>query len=402
MTVKHLKSKIHYIWQIMLIMLLLQGCASEKMLNEQSEEMVGKGRPILEKYVNSLSEEAHIVDVRMINGGKQGEPSFSAGLPSHIVQATFSVEDKQYIAVVNLEDGEIYSNYNYVDPNELIRKQLMAYCEEYGFDGTYRVSGAFYSYAFVSHQVEVKKGDIRDTYVYIDNIPDLAPVENAGDFVNASISGFDVEYESEYDEDFKPEILYKYLSDTGNYRIENMRGDNREYHIYGGRRKQNYANGEPSYYEINIISEGNPDTMMCDVLRWDYKEEDVFCYSYIGGIKKGNIKNIEDEKYAEYNCPFTLSGNELTYLRDDNSPYEGHLFVKSPKWNEIVMTRYKLTNKSSDEKANDIVDRWELEVQDSNELELVKNDSIDLYELYVKGTKNKCDFTDDRVEIVFK
>ena len=131
--------------------------------------------------------------------------------------------DKQYIAIVNLEDGTVYSDYDFIDPNELIQRQLMRYCDEYGFNGTYGVSGAFYSYAFVSHQVEVSKGDIRDTYVYIDNIPNLAPVENSDEFMNASISGFDITYEAEKDEVFDQAILYKYLYDTGNYRKEDIR-----------------------------------------------------------------------------------------------------------------------------------------------------------------------------------
>lgn len=402
MIVKHIRHKIQYIYLFMFFALLLQGCGSERFVQEQANAMVDKGRPILEKYVGSLPEEANITDVSMIYGGKQGEPSFNAKYPSHIVQAVFVVGDKRYIAVVNLEDGEIYSNYDYIDPNELIQRQLFIYCDESGFDGTFKVSGAFYSYVFVSHQVEVNKGDNRDVYVYIDNIPDLVNVENSDELMNASISGFDIEYESIYDEVFEPEILYKYLTGTGNYRKEKMRGDNFEYHITGGRQKQNYVDGEPSYYEMNITSEGNPDTMICEILRWDYKEEDSFSYIYLGGIKNGIIKNIEKEEYVEYGCPFSLSGNELTYIRDDDHPYEGYLYIKSPEWNEIVMTRFKLTNKSADEKANDIVDRWELEPLEQNELEILKSDSADLYELHMKDTKNKCEFTDDKVVVIFK
>ena len=401
MIVKHIKSKIYYVCLMVFMASLLQGCSSDDFVQKQAEVVVGKGSPVIEEYVRSLSNEAHITGIRMIYGGKQGEPSFSAKLPSSIVQADFSVGDARYIAVVNVEDGEVYSNYDYIDPNEMIQKQLIKYCDEYGFDGTYSVSGAFYSYAFVSHQVEVNKGDIRDVYVYIDNIPDLSPVNISREYTNASISGFDIEYESEYDEVFRPEILYKYLSDTGNYRKEQMRGDDREYHINGGRQVRNYVNGDPSYYEMNIISEGNPDTMTCDVCRWDYKEEDCFSYLYVGGAKSGNIKSIDKEEYVEYSCPFTLGGNELTYIRDDNSPYEGYLYVKNPEWNEIVMTRYKLTNKSLGEKSNDIVDKWELEQVEQNELEAVKSDFANLFELYIKGTMNKCEFTDDKAVIVF-
>lgn len=226
---------------MMLMMLLLQGCGKENFSKKQTEALLAKGRPIIEVYVNSLSEEAHIISVSMVNGGKKGEPSFAAKLPSHMVKADFTAGDKQYIAVVNLEDGKVYSNYNYIDPNEMIERQLKKYCDEYGFKGTYKVSGAFYSYAFVSHQVEVSKGDLRDTYVYIDNIPDLTPVENAEDFRNASISGFDIEYESEGNEVFEAEILYKYLSDTGNYRKEDLRGDNREYRIKDVRNNREFV-----------------------------------------------------------------------------------------------------------------------------------------------------------------
>lgn len=402
MIVEQIKHKVHYVCLIMFMALFLQGCSSNGIAVEQAKEVADKGRPILEEYVSSLPEEAHITNISMLNGCGQGEPSFNAKFPSHVVQATFVVGDKHYTAVVNIEDGEIYSNYNYVDPNELIAGQLTKYCDECGFKGTYRVTGAFYSYVFVSHQVEVSKGNIRDTYVYIDNIPDLAPAENAVDFLNASISGFDIEYESLYDEVFKPEILYNYLSDTNNYRKENMRGDNREYHINGGRREQNYVDGEPSYYEISIKSEGDPDTMMCDVLRWDYKEDNDFCYLYAGGVKNGNIKNIETEEYVQYDCPFVLSGNELTYTKNDNSPYEEYLYVKKTEWNDIEMTRYGLSNKSSDEKTNDIVDKWELELLGSEALEIGKSDLAGLYELYIKGTENRCRFTDDKAVVVFR
>lgn len=402
MTVKNIKHKIIYIYLTFFIMLLLQGCGSESFAKEQAEEIVGKGRPILEEYVNSLPNEAHITYVGMLNGCREGEPSFNASFPSYIVQATFLAGNKQYTAIVNTEDGKAYSNYNYIDPNELIQRQLIPYLDEYGFNGTYGVSGAFYSYAFVSHQIEVKKGETRDVYVYIDNMPDLTPVENADEFMNASISGFTIEYESENNEVFRPEILYKYLTDTGNYRKENMRGDNREYHIYGGRGMQNRVDGEPLRYEMNIVSEGSPDSMTCDLLRWDYKEEDDFCYYFVGGKKTGNIKEIEETEYVEYNCPFVFNDNEVTYVRDEKNPYEGYLYVKNSKWNEIVMTRYSLTNKSSDEKTDDKVDKWELEPFSQNELELIKSDSNDLYELYIKGTKNKCEFIDDKVVVEFR
>ena len=386
----------------MFMMMFLHGCSSEKSAQEQVQVVVDKGRPILEEYINSLSEDANINNVSMLYGCNQGEPSFNAKYPSHIVKADFLVGDKYYTAIVNIEDEKVYSNYDYIEPNELIRRQLMKYCDEYGFNGTYGVSGAFYSYAFVSHQVEVSKGDIRDTYVYIDDIPNLAPVEKADEFINASISGFDITYEAENDEVFEPIILYEYLSDTGNYRKEDMRGDDREYHIKGGRKVQNFVNGESVYFDVNILSEGNPDTMICDEMRWDYKEEDDFCYLYVGGNKKENIKKIKDTNYIEYKCPFEYMGGELTYIRDDSNPFEGYLYIKNPEWNEITRTCYTFTNKSLEEKTNDVVDRWELEATGQDELEIVKSDSADLFELYIKGTRNKCEFTDDKVVIYFR
>lgn len=402
MTKKHIRHKFHYICLITLLLLIITGCGSEKFAEEQAQVMVEKGRPILEEYVNSLSDDAHITNVSMLYGCNQGEPSFNAKYPSHVVKANFLVGDKQYIAIVNLEDGTVYSDYDFIDPNELIQRQLMSYCDEYGFSGTYGVSGAFYSYAFVSHQVEVSKGDIKDTYVYIDNIPDLAPVENADELMNASISGFDITYEAEFDEILEPIILYAYLADTGNYSKEDMRGDNREYHINGGRKVQNFVNGEPVYFDISITSEGEPDNMICDETRWDYKEEDEFCYMYVGGTRNENIKSINDEKYAEHRCPFEYMGNELTYTRDDSNPFEGYLYIKNPEWTEITRTCYILTNKSLEEKTNDAVDRWELEAIGQDELEIVKSDLADLFELYIKGTRNKCEFTDDKVVILFK
>ena len=384
------------------MMLLLQGCGSEKYAQEQAQVVVEKGRPILEEYVSSLSDEAHIINISMLYGCNQGEPSFNAKYPSHVVKADFLAGDKRYIAIVNLEDETVYSNFDSIDPNEMIQRQLMTYLDEYGFNGSYGVSGAFYSYVFVSHQVEVSKGNIRDTYVYIDNIPDLAPVENADEFINASISGFDITYEAEFDEVFDPEILYEYLADTGNYREEDMRGDNREYHINGGRKRQNFVNGEPAYYEMNIISEGEPDTMICDERRWNYKEENAFCYLYVGGAKNESIKSIKGAEYIEYKCPFEYMGDELTYTRDDSNPFEGYLYIKNPNWDEIIMTRYKLTNKSSDEKTNDVVDQWELESIGQDELETVKSELPDLFELHIKGTDNKCEFIDDKVVINFR
>ena len=387
---------------ITFMMLLLQGCGSEKFTQEQAQAIVEEGRPILEEYVSSVSDEAHIINVSMLYGCNQGEPSFNAKYPSHVVKANFLAGDKQYIAIVNLEDGTVYSDYDSIDPNELIQRQLMMYCDEYGFNGTYGVTGAFYSYAFVSHQMEVSRGDIRDTYVYIDNIPNLSPVENADEFMNASISGFDITYEAEKDEVFDQAILYKYLYDTGNYRKEDMRGDNREYHITGGRKVENFVNGEPVYFDVNILSEGEPDTMICDEMRWDYTEEDEFCYLYVGGTKNENIKRINGAEYIEYKCPFEYSGEELTYTRDENNPYEGFLYMKNPEWNEITRKRYTLTNKSSDEKVNDKVDRWELDPIGEDELEINRSDSADLFELYIKGTRNKCEFTDDKVVILFR
>ena len=399
---KHIRHKFHYICLITLILLIITGCSSEKFAQEQAQVMVEEGHPILEEYVSSLSDEAHIINVSMLYGCNQGEPSFNAKYPSHIVKADFLAGDKQYVAIANLEDGAVYSDYDFIDPNELIQRQLMKYCDEYGFDGTYGVSGAFYSYAFVSHQIEVKKGDTRDVYVYIDDIPDLAPVENADEFMNASISGFDIEYETEKDEVFDPVILYEYLSDTGNYRKEDMRGDDREYHIKGGRKVQNFVNGEPVYFDVNILSEGNPDTMICDEMRWDYKEEDEFCYLYVGGTKNENIKRIKDVKYVEYKCPFEYMGEELTYTRDDSNPFEGYLYIKNPEWNEITRTCYTLTNKSLEEKNNNVVDRWEYEAIGQDDLEIVKSDSSELFELYIKGTGDKCEFTDDKVVVHFR
>ena len=387
---------------LIFLMLLLQGCGSEKYTKEQAQAMVEKGRPILEEYVYSVSEEAHIINVSMIDGCNQGEPSFNAKYPSHVVKADFSIEDKYYTAIVNIEDEKVYSNYDYIDPNEMIQRQLMPYLDEYGFNGTYGVSGAFYSYVFVSHEVEVNKGEIRDVYVYIDDVPNLTPIENADELMNASISEFDIEYESEKDEVFDPLILYEYLSETGNYRKEDMRGDNREYHIKGGRQKQNFVDGDPVYYEIDIVSEGSPDTMTCDEKRWDYMEDKDFCYLYVGGTKNGSIKSIKDAEYIEYKCPFEYSGEELTYTRDDVNPFEGYLYIKNSEWKEIMRTRYTLTNKSLEEKTRDVVDRWELEAIDQDELEIVRNDSADLFELYIKGTQNKCEFTDDKVVILFR
>ena len=73
----------------MFIALSLQGCGKERFVKEQANEIVGRGRPILEKYVNSLPEEAHITNISMLNGCKQGEPTFSSSFPSHVVQAVF-------------------------------------------------------------------------------------------------------------------------------------------------------------------------------------------------------------------------------------------------------------------------------------------------------------------------
>lgn len=402
MTKKHIRHKFHYVCLITLLLWSITGCGSEKFAEEQERGIVEKGRSVLEEYVSSLSDEAHITNVSMLYGCNQGEPSFNAKYPSYIIKADFIVADKQYIAIANLEDGAVYSDYDFIDPNVLIQRQLMKYCNEYGFSGTYVVSGAFYSYAFVSHQIEVKKGDKRDVFVYIDNIPDLAPVDHTDEFMNAPISGFDITYEAENDEVFEPEILYEYLSDTGNYRKEDMRGDDREYHINGGRKKQNFVNGESAFFAINITSEGEPDTMICDEMRWDYMEDADFGYLYVGGTKKVNIKNRKSEEYAEYNCPFIFNDRELIYTRDDANPFEGYLYIKSFEWNEIMRTCYTLTNKSLVEKKNDVVDRWELEITGQDELVIVKSDSTDLFELYIKGTNNKCEFTDDKVVIRFK
>ena len=400
--IKRITYTISRICLIIFMVLLLPGCGSKNFAKEQAEVVVGKGKPILEEYVNSLSDDAHITNVSMLYGCNQGEPSFNAKYPSHIVKAEFLMGDKYYTAIVNLEDEKVYSNYDYIDPNEMIQRQLVPYLDDCGFNGTYGVSGAFYSYAFVSHQVEVSKGDIRDTYVYIDNIPDLTPVENADEFMNASISGFDITYEAENDEVFDPVILYEYLSDTGNYRKEDMRGDDREYHIKGGRKVQNFVNGEAVYFDVHIFSEGAPDTMICDEMRWDYKEEDELCYLYVGGTKSESIKSLKGTEYIEYKCPFEYNDEKLTYTRDDSNPSEGYLYIKNPKWNEITRTCYTIKNKSLEEKTNDVVDRWELEVTGQDELEIVKSDSADLFELYIKGTRNKCEFTDDKVVILFK
>lgn len=386
---------------VLLCSLAVGGCGSEKFVQEQSELMINKGRPILEEYVSSLHQDGRITKISMINGCNKGEPSFSSKYPSHIVEASFLVEDNSYTAVVDLENDEIYSDYEYKDPNDIIQKQLKRYCDRYGFRGTYKVSGAFYSYAFLSSQVEIEKGVFKDTYTYIDYMNKLAPVGCGDELKNASLSGFNIEYESMEDECFNPQILYDYLSDTGNYRKESIRGDDGEYIIRGGKNIDNYVNLKPAYYEIHMTSGGDTETMSCDVRRWDCMKEDVFCYVYVGGEKNESIQAISEAEYTEYRCPFILEGDELTYLRDDNNPYEAYLYLDNPKWNIISRTCYVLKNVSNGEKTHNQIDKWELVPSETEELEVVKCKAGEYYELYEKGTDKKCDFIDDKVVINF-
>lgn len=390
---------------IILLMILftiaLTGCETEGYVSMQAETMVKQGQPLLEDYISKLSEKASITYCGMINGCNKGDPAFSSRYPSHIVEAQFKAGDAHYTAIVNLEDEKVYSNYEKNDPNEVIREQLLSYCEKYGFDGDINVTGAFYSYAFVSHDVEIKNGVSQDTYVYIDNIPNLAPIGEAEGLLDASLSGFNIEYETDEDTHFSPMILYDYLQYTGNYRKENMRGDLREYSIKGGMKSNNYVNLEPAYYEMDMTFEDNSDDMTCDIRRWDYMEAEGFRFVYVGGVKTGNVMDIETEDYIACDCPFSIDGNELIYEKNDNNPYEAYLYLTDDKWNEINRTCYRLENIASEEATHNPIDRWELVPSAPEELEMVESQSFDGYELYIKGTENKCEYNDDKIVIVF-
>lgn len=397
LNINKLKHTSFLVLMLFVLIMALSGCSSQKMIEQQSEEVIKKGLPIIEEYVKSISEEAKITYCNMLNGGSEGSPAFGTGYPSHMVEAFFTVDDKRYTVVANIEDGSVISDYDMKDPNRIIKAQLEEYCDEYGFTGEFEVEGAMFSNVLISHQVEIRKGVFEDTYTYIDN---LAPIFLDDEFKNASLSGFRIKYHSDEGAFFDPLILQNYLMDSGNYRKENVRGDHGEYLICGGMDESQYANNRAVYYEISMISEGRPEEMTCNILRRDCKEEEEYICVYVGGEKNCNIKSIDNEDYIEYLCPFETDNNEITYTGDKN-PYAVSLYLKQPK-KRITVVSYSLENTTKDDDGGDKVDRWELVPSEEEELETIKCQNSDYYELYSKNTKNKWEFLSDKEIILFE
>lgn len=328
---------------ILILIFTLTGCQGiDRYTRDQEAEIISRGRPILEEFFSTLPVSSVTdTEYHMSVAAQENSLIFAGQYPANAVTVEFKGDGQSYSASVDLETGEIYSDYYMFDLNSHIKKQLKPYCERYGFTGDYRVSGAEVWITIISHDVSVSDNPDKKTNSYAE-LSGMLPVtynqpdedERAAAFLkDAPISFFSIEYDMENGELFDPRILSDYLYESGNYKITNTRQRGYEsYSIKGRSNATEFPASGIAAWKITLTPDENFEQMDYSVVRSDFYREDDFCFIYTAGDKYGKLDSYEEDNFSEYEFPIVIGDGIMRYRGYEAAEYITLRFPEKPKY----------------------------------------------------------------------
>lgn len=158
--------------------LFITGCTS------YSKKQEALAKPIIEKYLNSISASHEIKSVEMLKARPEGYPMYATTDNSNYVYSKVLIDDVEYTVYVNTSTQEVWSNYYASLLNECLAEQLEIVCEEHGITSTISVSSVDFYYQELFEKEDEKKLEI--------TIDSCLPINITPDNRNDSISFEDV------------------------------------------------------------------------------------------------------------------------------------------------------------------------------------------------------------------
>lgn len=330
--------------------LLLCGCTRSYIDDSAADEITERGRVILEDYVKSLGlDDYSIGRTNMMTGAEEGNIIWAGYYLSNVVKCDFTSGGKTYTAAVNLEDGEIYTDYGMFDLNAAIAGQLRPYCEKYGYTGDVEVSGATLFRRIISHDMETtkKNGERINTEVNLeDTIPAgyvfLSEDERIEKVLNgAHIEGFTIYYDIQNGQYLDPGVLTDYLAESGNHEKSGSgRFDTWDYYLSGSNKTACESGELPQYWNQTISYDDNPEKMSFSLSHRKTETIGDFFFLYTDRYKSGETGSFYDIPFAEYEFPIEINGNVISYYDNDSGFNVSMYFREKPKYTQFTRTVY--------------------------------------------------------------
>ncbi|MDO4488211.1 MAG: hypothetical protein Q4B67_03895 [Eubacteriales bacterium] len=169
----------------------LSACTKTKYEEPQTNEVTEKGRELLEAYVKTIPGSGELSEVLMREGSMLNGNTFAGYYMSNVVDGVFTVNGKSSLVVVNVETGDIWTNYIEIDLNAVVAEQLKPYFAAIGYTGEYMVSGSEIATRIISHDVPANKNGSgkMDSAVTFSGLYPAALIEKLGDLNLTSENG---------------------------------------------------------------------------------------------------------------------------------------------------------------------------------------------------------------------
>lgn len=327
----------------------LSGCVPTKYDDRKRTEIEERGKAVLTEYLKTLPAECEMTDCYMCTGTEYGGNPYMGYYLSNAVCCRFRADGEIKEAIVDLETGEIWTDYYMRDVNEAVKKQLKPYFERYGISSDYTVSNAALAGIIVSHQVDTvhNNGEKADTVVTFKNMlpSDIAhELKDSDDdkwasviLNKASLTGFDIVLEEGTDNRPPAEVLYDYLKESGNY-VRGMAVDE----VLSDYTIRYSVKDDPSvvYWKVRFSVFDSPDTMSFELSRKDKKTVDFMTFYYTGGALSGNYPADWNAPLYEYDCPVEVTDGEMRYF-GDGTDGAGICFETEPPYSVFERITYK-------------------------------------------------------------
>lgn len=333
---------------------VLSGCIPDKYDSKKRAEIEAKGKPILEEYVKSLPAAGEIIDCKMITGAEVGGNPYGGFFLTNVVSCRFKVGEKRKTAMVNLETGEIWTDYYMYDVNEAVKKQLEPYVRKAGYSCDFTVNGARIYGNIISHDMETthNSGKNVDTVVTFQDMTRSDIVEPDKDkwaekvLTEAELTGFSISFKSVGGNLPDVSFLYDYLKDSGNY----LKGDYWDQGLSNYRLSYNVEN-DPSviYWTVNLEMDKSPDKMTFNVIRGNREKIDDMTFQYVGAALSGDYKEDWGSPLYEFECPVKVGEGIMNYYGTEAGNVSV-FFDEEPKYKEFKRITY--TNGKPDEPEN--------------------------------------------------
>ena len=218
------KNRILYVCLgLALLMMFFSACTPPYYTESEKQAVEETSRRILTEWLDTLPESYELTSVSMVRGTEPGKNPHVGYYRSNFSHGSFQAGGRDCRAVVNNEDGTIWTDLYQIDLGPYIHDALLPYCEAHGFTEDFLVKRAEINYLLRSHDSRDRSGATMDVDVLFSGMlpADITP-ENADETVpqflhDQWLCRFDVYYAAEEAAGFDPEILAEYLAETGNY-----------------------------------------------------------------------------------------------------------------------------------------------------------------------------------------